>query len=161
MNVETENNTPKSLCKVLALYSRKHSSLDLGMVPCLFLQKRAQIRLISDTFSIISSYIQHVSPCLIFTEAKLKKKNQWHQTIFLIAVTNVATIGSLASWSNFPPLCAHKMQTLIILKTTNVIRCPSNGITLSAGWLHEGFWACFPQISLQILPCERWSTAGR
>lgn len=70
--METENKNPKSLCKVLAFHSKKHSSLDPGTVLRLFPQKKAQIQLINDIFSITSSYIQHVSPCLIFTEAKLK-----------------------------------------------------------------------------------------
>lgn len=67
----------------------------------------------------MSSYIQHVSPCLIFTEAKLKINAT--NLFFLIAVTIVATIHTLALQSHFPPPCALKTQTLIILKISNTI----------------------------------------
>lgn len=117
--------------------------LDPGTVLRLFPQKRARIRLINDIFSIMSSYVQHVSPCSIFTEAKLKINAT--KLFFLITVTIVATIHTLASRSRFPPPCTHEIQTLIILKISNTIQCPSNSVTLAPGteMVAWGVWGLF------------------
>lgn len=116
---EQKIRTQNHYAEDLILHFQKHSSLGPGMVLYLFLQQRAQIWPINDTFSILPSYIQRVSPCLIFTEVKLKINAT--KLLFLITVAIVATIRTSASQRHFPLPCAHKIQTLIILKISNTI----------------------------------------
>lgn len=89
----------------------------------------------------MSSYFEHTSTNLIFTEAKLKINAT--NLFFLITVTIAATIQTLASQNHLPPSCAHKTQTLIILKISNTIQFPSNGHPWNTGGGMRRPWGLF------------------
>lgn len=58
-------------------------------------------------------------------------------------MTIAATMNTLASQNHFPPSCAHRTQTLIILKISNTIQFPSNGCLWNTGGCTRGTWGLF------------------
>lgn len=61
---------------------------------------------------------------------------------------------TLASQNLFPPSCAHRTQTLIILKISNTIQFPTNGQEWNRGGCTKGTWGLFSSNPLDTSASE-------